>query len=109
MPPPPPLPESRVKEDPAFSFTGVHFAGPFLVHTKTNATAKKMYICLFACFVTRAVHPDIVLEKSTETFVRCLKQFAARKGLLWRLLPDNGKTFKAASRFLKSVFKDDTV
>ena len=32
-PPPPPLPECRVKESPAFSFTGVDFAGPLIVST----------------------------------------------------------------------------
>ena len=57
----------------------------------------------------RAVHLDIVLDMSTETFIRCLKRFAAPKGLPQRFISDNGKTFKAASRFLKSVFKEDTV
>ena len=33
----------------------------------------------------------------------------AYRGQPWRLISDNGKTFKAASRFLKLVFKDDTV
>jgi len=46
---------------------------------------------------------------STETFIRCLKRFAARRGLPQRFISDNGKTFKAASKFLKSVFKDETV
>ena len=109
MPPPFPLPVSRVKEDPAFSFTGVDFAGPLLICTKGNATTRKVYICLFTCLVTRAVHLDIVLDMSTETFIRCIKRFAAHRGLPWRFISDNGKTFKAASRFLKLVFKDNTV
>ena len=53
----------------------------------------------------RAVHLDIVLDMSTETFIHCLKRFAARRGLPKRFISDNGKTFKAASRFLKEVFK----
>ena len=61
-----------------------------------------------------AVYLDIVLDMSTETFIKCLKRFAAQRGLPQRGLPqrfisDNGKTFKAAAKFLKSVFKDDTV
>ena len=61
--------------------------------------------------MTRAVHVDIVLDMtlSAETFIRCLKRFAARRGLPHRFISDNGKTFKAASKFLKSVFKDDAV
>ena len=39
--PPPPLPEFRVKDDPAFSYTGVDFAGPLLVRDGTpNASCK---------------------------------------------------------------------
>ena len=106
-PPPPPLPVSRVKEDPPFTFTGVDFAGPILI--RAQGKAEKTWICLFTCFTTRAVHLDIVQDMSTESFIRCLKRFAARRGLPRKFISDNGKTFKAASRFLKSVFKDDTV
>ena len=35
-PPPPPLPVCRVKDDPAFSFTGVDFAGPLLIRTERS-------------------------------------------------------------------------
>ena len=108
-PPPPPLPVSRVKEDPAFSFTGVDFAGPLMIRTEGPNKTGKTWICLFTCFVTRAVHLDIVLDMSTETFIRCLKRFAAWRGLPQRFISDNGKTFKAASKFLKSVFKDETL
>ena len=52
---------------------------------------------------------NIVTDMSSESFIRCLKRFAARKGLPHRFLLDNGKTFKAASKYMKSVFKDDTV
>ena len=76
-PPPPPLPISRVKEEPAFSFTGVDFAGPLMIRTDGPNKSGKAWICLFTCFVTRAVHLDIVLNMSTETFIRCLKRFAA--------------------------------
>ena len=106
-PPPPPLPVSRVKEEPPFTFTGVDFAGPILI--RAQGKAEKTWICLFTCFTTRVVHLDIVQDMSTESFIRCLKRFAARRGLPWQFISDNGKTFKAASRFLKSVFKDDTV
>ena len=72
-------------------------------------SSEQDWICLFTCFVTRAVHLDIVLDISTETFIRYLKRFAARRGLPQRFISDNDKALKAASRFLKSVFKDDAV
>lgn len=106
-PPPPPLPKFRVKEDPAFTYTGVDFAGPVFV--RSGASSSKVWICVFTCLVTRAIHLDIVPDLSTETFVRCLKRFAARRGLPRKFLSDNGSTFKAAAKFLSVVFKDETV
>ena len=80
-PPPPPLPEFRVKEDPAFTYTGVDFAGPLSAWNGPSRSASKVLICVFTCLVTRGVHLDIVCDLSTDTFLRCLKRFAARRGL----------------------------
>lgn len=46
-----PLPRDRITESP-FQTTGVDFAGPLFV--KPNG--QKMYVALFTCAVTRAVH-----------------------------------------------------
>lgn len=99
-PPAPPLPDFRVKEDPAFSYTEVDFAGPLFVRAEASSCSDK---------VSRAVHLDVVSDLSTETFIRCLKRFAARRGLPQLFLSDNGKTFKAAEKYVSSVFKDETV
>lgn len=72
-PPPPPLPEFRVKGDPAFTYTGVDFAGPLLVRSSTSEASSKVWICLFTCLVTRAVHLDILCSLSTNDFLHCLK------------------------------------
>ena len=108
-PPPPPLPKCRVKEAPAFSYTGVDFAGPLLIRVTLSSHSTKVWIALFTCYVTRAVHLDAVPDQSTPTFIRCMKRFVARRGLPKRFISDNGKTFKAAARYLDSVFKDETV
>ena len=108
-PPPPPLPEFRIKEDPAFTYTGVDFAGPLFVRNVSSSGSSKVWICLFTCLVTRAIHLDIVSDLSTTTFIRCLKRFAARRGLPRKFLSDNGTTFKAAAKFLSVIFKDETV
>ena len=108
-PPPPPLPDFRVKKKPPFSYTGVDFAGPFHVRSFGLTNSDKVWICLFTCLVVRAVHLETVTDLSTETFIRCLKRFAARRGIPLMFLSDNGKTFKAAARFIKAVFKEDIV
>ena len=52
---------------------------------------------------------DIVSDLSTATFIRCLNRFTARQGLPRKFLSDNGKTLKAAAKFLGVIFKDETV
>ncbi len=96
-PPAPPLPFFRVNEAPPFSYTAVDYAGPMYVGKQ------KVWICLFTCCVTRATHLEIVCDMSTPTFIRALRRFSARRGFPKRILSDNAKTFKAASRFLQNT------
>ena len=108
-PPPPPLPIFRVKEEPPFSYTGVDFAGPLYIKTSDVTRSNKVWICLYTCCVTRAVHLEIVPDMSTQTFIRSLKRFAARRGLPHKFISDNGKTFKAAAKVVKAVINDKNV
>ena len=102
----PPLPECRLKESPAFSYTGVDFAGPLMSRATQSSQPTKVWMVLFTCYVTRAVHLDVVPDQTTQSFIRCLKRFVARRGLPRRFISDNGKTFKATSKYLTKVFKD---
>ena len=65
--------------------------------------SKKVWICLFTCCVSRAVHLELVLDMTTATFIRCIKRFAARRGLPRKFLSDNAKTFKSAAKVLRTV------
>ena len=108
-PAPPPLPEFRVSESPPFSSTGVDFAGPLYVRTHGLTKSKKVWICLYTCCVTRAISVDIVPDLSTDTFIRSLKRFCARRGLPQLFISDNGKTFKAASRVIRDIINSEEV
>ena len=106
-PPPPPLPAFRVIERPPFSFVGVDFAGP--VYIRQSNVVKSVEIVLYTCCIVRAVHLDVILDLSTPSFIRSFKRFAARRGLPVKMLSDNGKTFKDASKFIKRIMSDRTV
>ena len=97
----PPLPDFRVTESPPFTYTGVDFAGPMFVRIKESS--QKIWICLFTCCVSRAVHLEIVLNMTATTFLNCVKRFAARRGIPQRFVSDNAKTFKSAAKTLKSI------
>ena len=71
-PPPPPLPPFRVQESPPFAHTGLDFAGPLFVKSM-DQNSNKVWVCLYTCCVTRAVHLDLVTDLSTPTFIRSFK------------------------------------
>ena len=107
---PPPiaeLPSFRVTETPPFSNTGVDFAGPLYTKSSTGEM-KKVYITLFTCCVTRAIHLELISDLHTSTFVNCLRRFCARRGTPRLINSDNALTFKAAESLLKKLTQDHT-
>ena len=44
-----PLPAFRVKEEPAFMYTGVDFAGPLYIKAGGLTGSNKVWICLYTC------------------------------------------------------------
>ena len=65
-PDPPSLPKARVTEAPPFTITDVDFTGALYVKEKEET---KVYICLFTCAVTRAVHLEVVTDLTVDTFL----------------------------------------
>ena len=102
------LPDFQVSEAPSFSTTGVDFAGPLFVKAEGGEMIKS-YICLFSCFITRAVHLEVVSDLATSTFVNCLRRFCARRGTPVRIVSDNAKTFKATSKLLNKLLSETEV
>lgn len=99
-PRPPALPEFRVTETQPFSCTGVDFAGPLFIRS-SNEHSGKVYLVLFTCISTRAVHLEICPDLSTDAFLRSLSRMKARKGTPRVLISDNAQTFKAAAKFIQ--------
>ena len=97
------LPEFRVNLAPPFSRVRVDFAGPMYVKG-LGKQLKKVYVCLFSCCVTRALHLDLVEGLSTPTFLRCLRKFTGRRGTPTLIVSDNTKTFKGAEEEIRTLF-----
>lgn len=64
-----PLPREPITEVQPFEVMGVDFAGPLYV----TPNYKKVYISLFTCAVTRAVHLELVSDMTTEAFLMPFK------------------------------------
>ncbi len=70
-PPPPPLPVFKLKEDTQPLLTALILLVQFTFEGVS-------WICLFSCYVTRAVHLEPTPDQSSETII---KKFSARRGL----------------------------
>ena len=64
----------------------------------------KVYIALFTCCVTRAVHLDLVEDLSIETLKRYLRRFIARRGVPTLMEADNAKTFQGIDKELRVLY-----
>lgn len=89
------LPASRVTPTRVFNICGTDFAGPFEIKSGKLRGCKivKAYMCVFICFVTRAVHLEVVSDLTTHSFMNCLKRFFARRGKCSDIYSDNGTNF----------------
>lgn len=67
MPDPPPLVKSRVSHTDPFTVTSTDFTGA--LHNRTTEGERKVYLCLFTCAVSRAVHLEIVSNLTVEYFL----------------------------------------
>ena len=68
-----------------------------------------MYIALFSCCVTRAIHLELVEDLSAAAFRRCLRRFAARYGTPALIVSDNAKTFQATEKALNELLNHPEV
>lgn len=102
QPPMADLPEDRVRQAKPFSITGVDYAGPFLVHNRRSrgAIPFKVYVCMFVCFIVKAVHLELAFSLSAESFLSALRRFIARRGRCSQLYSDCGTNFVGAHREL---------
>ena len=75
----------------------------------TTANSRKVWLCLYTCCVTRATHLDIVPDMTAQSFIRSLKRFTSRRGVPLKIVSDNAKTFKAASKAMAATMESPEV
>ncbi|GFS68837.1 integrase catalytic domain-containing protein [Trichonephila clavipes] len=100
-------PRDRVVPDYPFNCSGVDFCGPFMIRYKNQRKGilHKISICVFACFVSKAIHIEIVSDLTCDAFIATLKRFFSRRGKCAKLYSDNGNTVVCANKELKRFLK----
>ena len=107
-PAPPPLPVERVQWQRPYTTIGVDHTGHFHA-LDAYSNRIKLYICLFICATTRAVHLEVVDNLSANSFISCLRRLSAAKGMPSVILSDNHRTFISGEKFLLDLQKDNIV
>ena len=113
-----PLPRDRILQCSPFDIVGIDFTGPLYVYegppkvkrdnelkrkviSYDGVPCRKMYVCLYTCAVSRAVHLELVWDLTTESFVRSFRRFISRKGMCRVIYSDNASSFKKAEKDIK--------
>lgn len=102
------LPKQRVIEANPFEITGVDFGGPMMIresHRRGKVHTSKCYIAVFICFVTKAIHLELVTSLTTEAFIATLKRFISRRGNCKHIYSDNATNFQGSKNELNEIYK----
>ncbi|XP_076381801.1 uncharacterized protein LOC143260421 [Megalopta genalis] len=101
------LPAARVTESRPFQNSGVDYCGPFYIKERRhrNRTRIKVYVAVFTCFATKAVHLEVAGDLTTDAFMAALKRFVARRGACQNMYSDNGTNFVGADNELREIYR----
>jgi len=96
------LPTRRVEIlAPAFTNTGIDFAGPFSLKVGKRKARKTSYILVMTCLTTRAVHLEATEGMTTSDVIMALKRFCCYRGTPKTITSDNQTSFHKADRDLR--------
>ena len=101
------LPKCRLSSyKPCFYHTGVDFAGPLFMKDRYGRKPQviKVYIALFICMTTRAIHLELVTSLSANAFVETFRRFIARRGKPKVMHSDNATNFTCAASEIRSLY-----
>ena len=88
------LPKDRIEEVPPFSNTGLDLFGPFIVKdkkcTRRTKGEQKVWVVIFVCLVSRAVHVELITSLDTNAFRNSLQRFISIRGTPKLIRSDNG-------------------
>ena len=105
IPDPPPLPQIRTCASIPFTITGIDFPGALYVCN--YHTEEKVYICLFTCATSHAIHLEVVTDLTVDTFLLAFRRFASRRSLPHIVVSDNASTYLAAADELQHLLQSE--
>ena len=109
-PDPAPLPRERVWMMDPFTGTGVDLTGALHVRSELDPSQSiKVYIALFTCTSSRAIHLEVVEDLSAEKFLAALRRFSNRKSTPRIIYSDNATNFQSSASTIRQLMESEAV
>ena len=114
--PHPPLPRERLdcegREGDAaqiFRYISVDLAGPLEYRAEGDCecppSIKKSWLLVGCDYLSRAIHLELLRDKSTQSFLFALEKLFTRRGVSKQIFCDNDATFRKGDLELKRLYK----
>ena len=120
------LPIARIRPG-NFEAISLDFAGPFTIKrcgvckyqkncskcqqeikkksSNTQCSTQKVYVCVFCCHSSRAVHLELLMDRTTESFILAIKRMSNRRGMLKIIHSDNASEMVLAKNHIKALYE----
>jgi hypothetical protein len=90
---------------PAFANTALDLFGPFEIKVGRK-TIKQAWCCIFTCMTSRAVHLELCMDKSTDTFLMDLRRFVCLRGHAKLVWSDRGTNFVGSQCYMQEMVQN---
>ena len=102
------LPRARLNPGDVFKDTGVDYAGPLYIKSRSilKPVFMKCYVTVFVSLSLKAVHLEPVTEVTTSAFIATLCRFVAQIGLPTTIRSCNGMNFAGAAIEIRKLVQD---
>ena len=82
--------------------------GPIQIRL-SRKTLKEAQIIIFACMTSRAIHLELVTDRTTDAFLMAFRRFACTRGHPAVCWSDHGTNFVGAQDYLREICKQENI
>ena len=103
------LPSDRLEQTAPFENIGLDVFGPFFIHegvnTRRSSSTKKIWVVIFTCLPSRAVHLEPLVGMDACSFRNALRRFISIRGPVKIIRSDQGTNFIPSRKDLQQQDK----
>src|SRR5215469_464820 len=101
------IPKPQMKLVKPFDHLGIDFTSHIYVKSEKTNTLEKMYLLIFTCLHTRAVHFEVIPSMNTKDFLLAFQRFSNTYYIPSYIYSDNARYFVKGGDIIKQSFESD--